>query len=80
MRFNKDGAYLATASDKPWISIYDVNDGKLVQRFNTSGVQYSVAWHPKKNILAFAGEDKQEKSSKNDPYDGYFRVVGLSEK
>ena len=78
MRFSKCGNYLATASDQKNVSIYDTNDGELIQIFNTTSLQYAVAWHPKKLILAYAGEEKQEKSNKKDKYEGCFKVVGIS--
>ena len=30
MRFSKDGNYLATASDKNYVNVYDTSDGELI--------------------------------------------------
>ena len=74
MNFSYDGTYLSTASEQTSINIYSTKTGEMVQSIDTPGTQYSVSWHPDKYILAFAGEDKQ---TKTDRQEGSFRIIGL---
>ena len=49
----------------------------MIQQVQTNAIKYSVAWHPKRLLLAYAGEDK---SGKKDKYEGTFSIIGVSDK
>ena len=75
MNFSHDGQYLAVASDQTAVHLFDSKSGDLLHTLDTPGTQYSVSWHPTKHVLAYGGEEKQNKSDKT--VEGSFRVIGL---
>lgn len=73
LAFSYDGQYLASATEQKQIVIYDPRTGEIIQTLDTPGPQESLAWHPSKYVLAFAGED-DSKEGKAEPT---FRIIGL---
>ena len=58
LSFSHDGAYLAAGSEDPIIDIAAVATGEQAHAISTTAPMNSVAWHPNKLLLAFAGDDK----------------------
>ena len=42
------------------MEVYDVETGSTLYQYSSAYGKFCTAWHPKKNVLAFAGEDKNE--------------------
>lgn len=62
-----DGEFIAgifedDINKKYYVEIYDVESGATVYSYSTASAKLCLAWHPKKNILACAGEEKNEGS------------------
>lgn len=74
MNFSHDGNYLACVSEQPVIHIYNIEQGRIVQEIQCLSSQYVVAWHPRKYIMVYTGDDKD---SKGDKGEGMFKVIGL---
>lgn len=58
--FNYDAQYLAVASDADEILIFDLNNNNSKHPVVCKSKQNTVKWHPNKNILAYAGDDKNK--------------------
>jgi THO complex subunit 3 len=79
LSFSYDGVYLASGSEdsaidivRPLIIIVNwhqayVETGLEAKRVPTTAATNSIAWHPGKHWLAYAGEDK----------DGSLRILGF---
>lgn len=60
-----DGLFLASASEDSFIDIAWVETGEQVCRVPSGvNVAHSVAWHPSKHILAFAGDEIDARSGR----------------
>lgn len=59
--FSHDGKLLASASEDLLIDIADVASGEKVAEVPVSAATFTVAWHPKHYLLAYACDDKQER-------------------
>ena len=65
LSFSHDGAYIAAAcedelQEKQCIDIYEVESGNMLYSYANKELRQTVAWHPSKHILAYAGEDNKE--------------------
>lgn len=71
--FSHDGQYIAAGSEDTVIDIGDVRSGEQAHAIATKAPMNSVAWHPSRHLLAFAGDDKNRQG-----YDeGSLRVFGF---
>ncbi|XP_059473059.1 THO complex subunit 3 [Neocloeon triangulifer] len=61
LSFSHDGKLLASASEDLIIDIGDVESGEKVTEITVEAATFTVAWHPKQYLLAFACDDKQER-------------------
>ncbi|CAG0894488.1 unnamed protein product [Cyprideis torosa] len=57
--FSFDGALLASGSEDHVIDISDTRSGERVADLPVDAAIFTIAWHPKKLLLAFACEDKE---------------------
>ena len=73
LSFSHDAAYLASGSEDPIIDIASVATGEQVHAIPSSAPMNSVAWHPTKHLVAFAGDDKD----RNGRDDGSVKVFGF---
>lgn len=75
LSFSHDGKLLASASEDLIIDIGDIETGERVGDISVDAATFTVSWHPKQYLLAFAGDDKD--SGKRDA--GNLKVWGFSE-
>ncbi|XP_066917607.1 THO complex subunit 3-like [Clytia hemisphaerica] len=71
--FSHDGQMLASASEDLLIDIAMVETGEKIAEVPCSTPTFTVAWHPKEPILAFACDDKD----KHDRDAGTIKLFGL---
>lgn len=65
------------------MEIYDLESGETAHSYMTPSEKITLAWHPKKHILAVGGEekkdndknDKNDKNEKNEKYEGVIQLV-----
>ncbi|ORX75402.1 WD40 repeat-like protein [Anaeromyces robustus] len=69
--FSHDGEYLASASEDLFIDISNVETGEQVHKIECNAAMNSLAWHPSKYLLAYAGDELDNKI-------GIVRVFGFS--
>jgi len=69
--FSFDGEYLASASEDLFIDISNVETGEQVHKIECNAAMNSIAWHPGKYLLAYAGDEVESKT-------GIVRVFGFS--
>ncbi|XP_065890171.1 THO complex subunit 3-like [Dysidea avara] len=60
MSFNHDGKLIASSSEDLVVDIAHVETGEKIAEVPCQAPTFTVAWHPTKNLLAFAGEDKDK--------------------
>ncbi len=78
--FNHDARFLTVGTEDPFVALEDWQSGQLVAKCVTGragqrGVAINcVAWHPSKNIFAFAGEEVNERTGR---FTGSIRLIGL---
>ena len=74
--FSYDGTYIACASDADqFIEIYNARTGERVHGIDTRKVPTaSLAWHPKRNVLAYSGEELGVRNGGRP--EGLVRVLG----
>jgi len=75
LAFNHDGQLIASASEDLVIDIADVATGERVCEVPCESPTFTVAWHPKQNILAFACDDKDKYDRERDA--GTVKLFGL---
>ncbi|KAJ8026055.1 THO complex subunit 3 [Holothuria leucospilota] len=73
--FSYDGKLLASASEDLMIDITYVETGEKVAEVKCETPTFTVAWHPKKYLLAFACDDKDKYN--NDREAGTIKVFGF---
>lgn len=56
--FSHDGRMLASASEDLLIDIADVETGEKIAEVPCESPTFTVAWHPKRHLLAFACDDR----------------------
>lgn len=83
LSFSHDNEFLAVGSEDPFIAIEHIKTGSLVAKVSTgkasseakAGIPInSVAWHPSKHILAFAGSEVDDRTGKPT---GSIKLFGL---
>lgn len=66
LNISHDGKFISSISEddnkKYYIEIYDLESGETAYSHSTGQAKLTLAWHPKKYILACAGEEKNEGS------------------
>lgn len=75
VHFSHDGALLATASEDSFIDVSEVSTGDQILKIPVEVPTYTVAWHPKRYILAYAGDVEETYRNNND---GMISVFGFS--
>uniref|UniRef100_A0A1B6CX87 Uncharacterized protein n=1 Tax=Clastoptera arizonana TaxID=38151 RepID=A0A1B6CX87_9HEMI len=73
--FSHDGQLLACASEDHVITIDEVETGEKVVDISLDAATFTVAWHPKMYILAYACDDKDHYDRKRDT--GNLKVYGF---
>lgn len=71
--FSHDGKMLASASEDLLIDIADVETGEKIFEVPCESPTFTIAWHPKRHLLAFACDDKGER----DQDAGTVKLFGL---
>ncbi|CAG2189595.1 THOC3 [Mytilus edulis] len=76
LSFSHDGKMLASASEDLVIDISDVETGEKVTEVTCETPTFTVAWHPKRYLLAYACDDKYERDQRDRDRDvGTVRIV-----
>ena len=73
LSFSHDGRYLASASEDPTIDIADLATNELAHSVPASAAMNSVAWHPSRHLLAYAGDHK-DRTGRDE---GSLRIFGF---
>eukprot|EP01104_Vermistella_antarctica_P015042 TRINITY_DN4856_c0_g1_i1.p1 TRINITY_DN4856_c0_g1~~TRINITY_DN4856_c0_g1_i1.p1 ORF type:complete len:314 (-),score=36.16 TRINITY_DN4856_c0_g1_i1:103-1044(-) len=60
LSYSHDGQFLASGSEDPTLDIMHVESGERVCAVDTSGDIQSVAFHPSRYLLAYAGADARQ--------------------
>ncbi len=76
LHFSYDGSLLAAASEDLFIDVSEVSTGARVFDIPVETPTFTVAWHPKKYILAYACDDKEIYDRKKDI--GTLKLFGFS--
>uniref|UniRef100_A0A8D8UJR8 THO complex subunit 3 n=1 Tax=Cacopsylla melanoneura TaxID=428564 RepID=A0A8D8UJR8_9HEMI len=74
--FSHDGQLIASGSEDLTIDIAHVESGKKVYDICVQAATFTVAWHPKQYLLAYACDDKEQYDRKQDC--GNLKVFGFS--
>ncbi|XP_013406023.1 THO complex subunit 3 [Lingula anatina] len=74
MSFSHDGKILASASEDLVIDIGNVETGEKITEVPCEYPTFTIAWHPKRHLLAFACDDKEKY---NDRDAGTVKLFGL---
>eukprot|EP00967_Tisochrysis_lutea_P107593 scaffold166053_cov33-Tisochrysis_lutea.AAC.2 len=72
--FSCDSAYIASGSEDPLVDVSHVQTGKQAYAIPCKAPSNTVAWHPTKMLLAYAGDDK-DKMGRDE---GSLRIFGFS--
>lgn len=75
--FSHDGRLLASASEDLIIDIGETETGEKVADISVDAATFTVAWHPKQYLLAYACDDKDANDRRRDA--GNLKVWGLSD-
>lgn len=75
--FSHDGRLLASASEDLIIDIGDTETGEKIADISVDAATFTVAWHPKQYLLAYACDDKDNNDRRRDA--GNLRVWGFSD-
>jgi THO complex subunit 3 len=73
--FSHDGNLLASASEDLTIDVSDIDTGEKISEISVDAPTFTVAWHPKQYLLAYACDEKD--SSRRDA--GNLKVWGFTE-
>lgn len=76
LSFSYDGKMLASGSEDLYVDIADVTNGEKITDIPIDAATFTVAWHPKQYLLAFACDDKEQFDRKRDT--GNLKVFGFS--
>jgi THO complex subunit 3 len=74
--FSFDGEYIASGSEDHVIDISNIETGESVFQIQSSAATNSLAWHPSKHIIAYAGEETFKEERERDQ--GFLRIFGLN--
>ncbi|PVU88250.1 hypothetical protein BB561_005956 [Smittium simulii] len=61
--FCHDGRFVASSSEDKLINIYDLHTNTLAHSIKVSSVMNVISWHPKKYIIAFAGDEREPRTN-----------------
>ncbi|XP_071793248.1 THO complex subunit 3-like [Asterias amurensis] len=75
LSFSYDGKMLASASEDLAIDIANVETGEKITEVQCESPTFTVAWHPKRHLLAFACDDKDKYNRDRDA--GTIKLFGL---
>ena len=73
--FSYDGKLLASASEDTVIDVAHVETGQKVTDISVSSPTFTIAWHPKRYLLAYACDDKDKYD--RDSHSGALKVFGF---
>ena len=73
--FSHDGKLLASASEDTTIDVGHVSTGEKVAAVDVSSPTFTIAWHPKRYLLAYACDDKEKYDRDRDT--GSLKVWGF---
>lgn len=73
--FSHDGQLLAGASEDHIIDVGDVESGEKITEIPVDAATFTVAWHPKQYLLAYACDEKESFDRKRDS--GNLKVFGF---
>uniref|UniRef100_A0A674NRG8 THO complex 3 n=1 Tax=Takifugu rubripes TaxID=31033 RepID=A0A674NRG8_TAKRU len=76
LSFSHDGKMLASASEDHFIDIAEVETGEKLWEVQCDSPTFTVAWHPKRPLLAYACDDKEGKYDSNREV-GTVKLFGL---
>lgn len=74
LSFSFDGRLIASASEDEEIDVADVESGRQVIAIPVRAPLNTVQWHPKKYLLAYAGDDR----NRDDQYEGTIKVTSIA--
>lgn len=77
--FSHDSKLLASASEDHFIDIADIETGEKITDINTDSAAFTIAFHPKLYLLAYACDDKDTRMKDSSRDAGNLRVWGFSE-
>jgi len=80
LSFSCDGQLLASASEDLTVDISQVDTGEHVHSIACDAAMNAVAWHPKEQLLAFAGDEKDKHAEKHRESGGIVRVFGFKDR
>ncbi|KAL3865004.1 hypothetical protein ACJMK2_006640 [Sinanodonta woodiana] len=75
LSFSHDGKLLASASEDLVIDVANVETGEKIIEVPCEAPTFTVAWHPKRHLLAYACDDKPERDRDRDS--GTVKVFGF---
>ncbi|XP_014257168.1 THO complex subunit 3 [Cimex lectularius] len=75
LSFSHDGALLASASEDLFIDVSEVETGLHVTDIPVEAPTFTVAWHPKQYLLAYACDDKESYDRNRDT--GSLKLFGF---
>ena len=73
--FSHDGKLLSSASEDLCVSIAHVETGASIAKIPVSSPTFSISWHPKRHLLAYACDDKDKYDRDRDS--GSLKVWGF---
>jgi len=77
LSFSHDGKLIASASEDLVVDIAHVETGELVYQIPVKASTFSVAWHPKRYLLAFACDDKYGSGEDRERDAGLVKLFGV---
>ncbi|XP_052772137.1 THO complex subunit 3-like [Mya arenaria] len=75
LSFSHDGKMLASASEDLIIDICEADTGNKISTVQVESPTFTIAWNPKKPLLAFACDDKSDRDRDRDA--GTVKLYGL---
>ena len=74
LSFSSCGSMLASGSEDPFMDVSMVDSGLSVAKVPVKGPVTSIAWHPRRKILAFSCEETDSRSNR---HEGNIRIMFL---
>ncbi|KAJ1561172.1 THO complex subunit 3, partial [Nowakowskiella sp. JEL0078] len=79
--FSFDGELIASGSEDNWIEIVivksHVESGETVHKIKCKAATNTVAWHPNRFLLAYAGDETEKRMGRSDA-EGNLRIFGFT--